>query len=208
MPNHIVEQGECLSSIAAQYRYDWDYLWSLSENADLKRNRKNPNILLPGDVVFVPDLTQREEQRGTDQKHNFVLKNLPVKLHLRLLNAGTPIANEKYRIEIEGQVIEGTTDSNGALKEVIPPTAEQARLVLVKEQKEVMLDVGHLDPLMTVSGVQARLNNLGYDCGKVDGIQGPLTASALSSFQETYKLKITGKADSQTTNKLKDLYGS
>ena len=141
MPDHVVNQGECLSSIAAQYGYDWDYLWNLSENGDLKRKRKNPNILLPGDVVFVPELTQREEQRGTDQKHNFVLKNLPVRLHLRLLNAGTPIANEKYRLEIGGQVMSGTTDSRGELKEVIPPAAEHARLVLVKEQKEVMLEV-------------------------------------------------------------------
>ena len=55
MPNHTVVQGECLSSIAAKAGFTVDALWNLPENAQLKSTRKDPNVLYPGDVVFVPD---------------------------------------------------------------------------------------------------------------------------------------------------------
>lgn len=53
MPNHLVKQGECLSSIAAQYRFAWEQLWNLPQNRELRLKRKNPNILFPGDGRFL-----------------------------------------------------------------------------------------------------------------------------------------------------------
>ncbi|MFY9287979.1 MAG: peptidoglycan-binding domain-containing protein [Alphaproteobacteria bacterium] len=45
---------------------------------------------------------------------------------------------------------------------------------------------------------QAHLNNLGYNAGKTDGLYGPKTKSAITKFQRSHKLKVTGKLDSKT----------
>ena len=43
-----------------------------------------------------------------------------------------------------------------------------------------------------VAELQARLARLGFDCGRVDGILGPITARALSEFQTNYGLPADG----------------
>src|SRR5436305_39757 len=50
MTVHVVQQGECLSSIAHAYGLpDWKHLHDHAANKELKNNRPNPNILAPGD---------------------------------------------------------------------------------------------------------------------------------------------------------------
>lgn len=44
----------------------------------------------------------------------------------------------------------------------------------------------------TVKKVQKALNEIGYDCGKVDGICGKKTKAALKKFQEDNGLKVDG----------------
>ena len=44
----------------------------------------------------------------------------------------------------------------------------------------------------TIKAVQKALNDLGYDCGKADGIYGKKTKSALKKFQEDNDLKVDG----------------
>jgi hypothetical protein len=207
MPDHVVKQGECLFSIAAAYGFDWRRVWALGENAQLKHQRKLPNILYPGDRLFIPDRQLKEEPRPTEQKHRFLYKALPYRLRIRLLAAGKPLANEAYILEIAGKHIEGTTDADGRLDQPIPPDAPEGRLLIGESKIELQLTLGHLDPLEEISGVQGRLNNLGYNCGAVDGVLGPKTASALKAFQETYALPITGEPDEATGGKLKELHG-
>lgn len=208
MPEHVVQQGECVASLAFLYGFHWKRLWQLPQNQSLRAKRPNPNILLPGDILFIPEKQLRSENRATTRRHPFVKKTEPVKLKVRLLAAGKPVADEEYQLKIAGAVQTGHTDSSGILIEVIPPDAREAQLVLTKNGLEYPLEIGHLDPLTEITGVQARLNNLGYHCGSVDGILGPLTHSALRTFQETYQLKISGEPDGPTLDKLKSKYGS
>ncbi len=208
MSDHVVQQGECVASLASVYGFRWKKLWQLPQNQSLRTKRPNPNILFPGDVLFIPEKQTRRENRATTRRHPFVKKTEPVKLKVRLLAAGKPVADEGYQLKIAGAVQTGTTDSSGILIEVIPPDAREAQLILTRTGLAYPLEIGHLDPLTEVTGVQARLNNLGYHCGDVDGILGPLTRSALMSFQETYQLKLTGEPDGVTLDKLKSKYGS
>jgi hypothetical protein len=208
MPDHVIQQGECVASLAYQYGFHWRRLWQLPQNQSLRAKRPNPNILYPGDILYIPDKQLRSESRSTTRRHPFVKKTEPVKLKIRLLAAGKPVANEPYQLKIDSAVLAGTTDPSGILIEVIPPGACAAQLVLTRARLEYQLEIGHLDPLTEVSGLQARLNNLGYHCGSVDGILGPLTRSALKTFQETYQLKLTGEPDAATLDKLKSEYGS
>jgi peptidoglycan hydrolase-like protein with peptidoglycan-binding domain len=59
-----------------------------------------------------------------------------------------------------------------------------------------------------VSAVQARLANLGYWPGPLDGILGPRTQAALRLFQGDHNLEMTGEDDDDTVKALFDEHGS
>ena len=82
---HKVSQGECIDSIALAYGFFPSTLWIHESNSELRSLRKDPNILLPGDEVFIPDLQPGEESGATDQRHSFLRKGVPAKLKLRFL---------------------------------------------------------------------------------------------------------------------------
>ncbi len=50
----------------------------------------------------------------------------------------------------------------------------------------------------TIKEVQKRLNNLGYDCGKADGIIGKKTKAAIKAFEKDNDLKADGLLDKTT----------
>lgn len=55
-----------------------------------------------------------------------------------------------------------------------------------------------------VTDLQSKLKNLGYDSGKIDGIYGSLTASAVRQYQRSNHLQVDGIAGPDT---LSSLYG-
>ena len=85
MAKVTIRAGQCLTSIADARGLFWQTIWNHAGNAELKRLRKDPNILKPGDVVFVPDRQRKQEAGATEQRHRFRLKGVPVKLRLRLM---------------------------------------------------------------------------------------------------------------------------
>jgi hypothetical protein len=54
----------------------------------------------------------------------------------------------------------------------------------------------------TLTRAQARLANLGYYRGAVDGAFGPLTSRALALYQSDYRLPVTGRLDLATRRSL------
>jgi len=83
--DYKVRSGDCISSIAFNHGFFWETLWAHGKNSSLKQKRKDPNILRPGDLVHVPDLTSKEESCATDKRHTFKVKGVPAKLQLRLM---------------------------------------------------------------------------------------------------------------------------
>jgi N-acetylmuramoyl-L-alanine amidase len=90
MIRHIVQQGECVSSIAEDYGFFWQTIWNHPENSALKQARGEPNVLEPGDEVVIPDKTLKEQNCPSDQRHSFRRKGTPAKLRLRLLTPAPP----------------------------------------------------------------------------------------------------------------------
>lgn len=207
MPSHVAKQGDCIESIAKQYGHFWQKIWNHPQNANLKKERGNPNTLLPGDEVYVPDKEQKQENGATERKHRFRLKGVPSKLMLRLMDDDEPRSNVKYILEIEGQLFSGRTDDNGKLEQKIPPDAKRGKLIVEDEAGEYDLELGYLDPPDKISGMQARLNNLAFNCGVVDGVLGPATEAALIKFQTSKGLEPTGKFDEVTQKALLEEYG-
>ena len=219
--NYEVQSGDCMSSIAFDHGFFWETLWNLPENADLKTQRKNPNVLMPGDIVHIPDLTPKDESRPTDQRHKFRLKGIPEILNMKLLDAfHQPRANVDYTITIDGNSQKGTTDADGSLKMSIPPGAMTGKLVVAspgdkdgkpipgQPKNQVMnLQLGDLNPVTEVSGVKARLTNLGFYMGPIDENLDDDMKRAIRSFQRRKGLAVTGESDAATQSKLLEVHG-
>jgi len=203
---HRVKQGECISSIAAKYGFLSETIWDDAANADLKKKRGDPNILAPGDVVVIPDIRLSEESGGAEKRHTFRRPNANTILSLRLLSDGEPVAETPYELMVENDVREGNTDSDGCLEEMIPALVTRVCLTLDGEET-LQMELGALDPITVVSGIQARLYNLGLYCGKIDGQVGEETAAAIREFQRKNELQESGETDSQTQDRLQELHG-
>jgi hypothetical protein len=203
MPKHKVKSGDCITSIAQQYGLPWDKLWNHGDNSDLKNQRKDPNALLPGDVVVVPDLTVKEETRGSDSKHKFKVKG-KVKLAVRFQTEGQPKKNRAYKLFIDGrQLATGNTDGDGFVRATIPPQAVSGKIILTEEDNTegtYEFALGTVYPLDTDPGVKSRLLDLGFDVG--DDLK-----EAISAFQSKMKLTVNGTLDAATKDKLKEAFG-
>ena len=206
MPEHRVSANESIPSIARDKGFFWKTLWNHASNAELKTLRKNPNQLLEGDVVFVPELRQKEESCATEALHEFKRKGDPVKFKLQLRAMGKPRKNEDYVLKVGAQLIEGVTDGDGKLETFVPGNAKSALLMLKGGQETHRIRLSRLDPIETLAGVQQRLNNLGFPCGRETGKLTPKTTQAIQRFQEKYRLPATGKPDPMTQAKLKSLH--
>ncbi len=215
--SHTVQQGEHLSRIAKSHGFDGiNPIWDHPQNSNLRSLRQNPNVLAPGDVVFIPDpKRQKVVSLKTGQQHKFKVHR--VELHLRLVFQDwnlKPIASAKGKIAVGGEPREVTTDGKGQVELVIPVEAEVGSIVFPALQIELPIRVGHLDPPDTPSGMVARLNNLGYDAGLAekagpgDKVDERRLHSAIEEFQCDHGLKVDGVAGPVTRNKLRDVHGS
>lgn len=232
---HVVRQGDCLSSIADRYGHFWETIWNHPDNGALKELRQDPNVLLPGDEVFVPERQEKEESGATAARHRFKKKGVPAKIRLKIMQEPPPDSGDSeesgdvirssaqtpqdevradlpYRLDIDGQVSEGSTDSEGMIEFVIPPGARRGKIILepnTTRAREIPLMLGSLDPISENRGVKQRLANLGFDCGScADDELSEKVEAALRFFQEEYELEVTGVIDDATRNKLKEVHGS
>jgi len=204
---HVVRQGECLSKIAAEKGFpDYTKIWDHPENAELKEKRKNPNILYPGDRVFIPDMETKEESASTEQRHRFRYSGSPLKLRMVLKDAeDEPIANTECVLQVGLERYELMTDGNGQVEQEIPRNATQGKLTI--QGMEIVLKIGHLDPIEELTGWQARLNNLGYYAGDLGTVDEDQLRSAIEEFQCDYGLQVDGDCGINTQKKLKEIYG-
>jgi len=211
--DYTVQQGDCMSSIGFATGFFWKTLWNLPQNADLKAKRKNPNVLMTGDVVYVPDKRPKQESRPAGARHKFHKKGVPALLRMRLLDGlHRPRPNLPYVITVDGDIRSGTTDGNGTLVEPIPPSAQTGTLTFAaadgKGKKQVLnLDLGTLNPVTEVSGLKARLRNLQFYRGPIDENLDDDAQRALRSFQRRKGLPVTGMADDATTAQLLQAHG-
>lgn len=199
---HTVSAGESIVSIANNYGFFWKTIWEHGKNAGLKALRKNPNVLLAGDEVFIPKKELKQKSGATEQRHKFKRKGEPVKLKLQLMFMGEPRANEDCVLDLEGTLINTKTDAQGKIEVFIPGDARSGSIILRDGAEVIPLKVGNLDPIDTLTGVQQRLNNAGFDCGGEDGELGEYTREALRQYQAQNSLVVTGEPDAATKAKL------
>jgi len=202
---YTVRQGECIGCIAYRYGHLPDTVWNEPANASLKNQRKDPNVLFPGDAVQIPDLRVKEISCATEQRHRFKRKAVPIKFVVQLRLQNQKLANEDYELTVGNKTIRGKTDGDGKLEAKILPDAAGGSLRI--RGRKIPFNLGTLDPVETTTGQQQRLNQLGHPCGPVDGRHGPRTSAGFRSFQKAHRLTENGQADAPTLAKLKEDYG-
>ena len=211
---YIVKEGDWLSSIAKKFGIgNWNKIYDHPKNKEFKKKYPDPNILNPGEELWIPEPESIEiEPKRVDSS----VKKIEVSggkketIEIKFKDEdGKPLANEPYRFKIGGYEKEGKTDSEGKMKEEIDPKYFEFDTYSIKMgRREVMLKAGHLDPVDGAKGIQARLKNLGYYTGKIDGIKGQKTLKAIKAFQKDHELKEDGIAGPKTQDKIKEVYGS
>jgi hypothetical protein len=209
-----VKQGDHISGIAKNFGFS-DYLpiWNDQNNAQLRRLRVNPNVLFPEDQVYIPDLVPSEFSRPTDVLHKFKVHISKLKLCLILEDLyEKPIAGAGCDLQIGFDIFAVSTGASGRLEHEIPPDVSDAMLTIKAPQTpfegtRIPIKIGYLDPVEEVSGQQARLRNLGYFWGEVDGLVSDNLESAIEEFQCDAGLGVDGVCGPATQAVLKQKHG-
>jgi hypothetical protein len=197
--------------IAEANGFLWETIWNHEDNAQLKERRKDPNVLFPGDIVVVPDLTPRIESAPTEKRTTFIKKANLVQVRLRLLDLKRyPRTNIEYTATVDNVISSGRSDGDGYITITAPPNASELKLKVTEGTKtdEYTLPLGSIDPIEELSGVQQRLTNLGYSCASEQETLGELTKASIRSFQKEMHLRVSGELDDATRQKLKEIHGS
>jgi len=202
--NYQVKQGDSVFSIAFEKGFFADTIWEHANNEDLKDNRKDPNVLMPGDVVHIPDKRLKEVSKPTNNVHKFQVKNTPKTFRIQIKRGELTIRDMDYELDIDDIKFTGKTDSEGWIVKSIPPNSKKAVLEL-KEGQQFQLNLGFLDPVEENTGLQGRLKTLGYYSGSINGKLDDETKDALKTFQASNDIEVTGEPDETTRSELKDL---
>jgi hypothetical protein len=211
-----VEQGEYIASIALSEGFlDWRRVYDHPANAELRRKRPKPNLLLAGDVIFIPDKIEKTEEGATEREHVFQVPSatMEIRLFLHEQQEGQPLANVAYVLIANDTTYKGTTDGEGLVSQKVQIGTPQAILLVPSMKLEWKLQIGHMDPHYEetesehiLTGVQARLANLGYYFGDIDGNLNGATTSAIKQFQRHLLARedADGTLDDETSQALVD----
>lgn len=203
MIEYVVKQGDCFNSIATDNGFLWETLWNHGANAELKRLRKDPSVVNPGDVVRIPDKQLKQESGATEQRHRFKKKGTPAKVKIQVKRNDEPRANQPYTLVIDGRTKSGTTDGQGMVEMQIPPNAVGGELrVGAGQDLEIFpLRLGTVDSIDTEEGARQRLRCLGFDADQES------FADLLKVFQGNQDIQQSGELDQATQDKLKQCFG-
>lgn len=216
MRPYVIRQGDYLTKLAHTMGFDGSAVWDHPKNANLKERRPDPEMLHPGDILWIPEAAEPKKLAIHAQSSNRYAARIPKKpVELRIQVGGEALAKEPYIIlGIGPDPIEGATDDQGWLRTEVAVHVREIEVLLPQKSRTLRLRVGDLDPIDTVSGLRKRLFQLGYyQPSKVgvenqDATDGDALIAALKSFQSANQLKSTGKLDDDTRKKLVGAHGS
>jgi hypothetical protein len=207
---HKIVQGEYLAKIAGRYGFaDFSTVWDHAGNAPLRQRRKSPNVLHPGDMLFIPDKQEKQQARATAQVHRFVVPRRTVLLRLVVKRCdGQPMAGTKCLLTVGDVIYPLCTSGEGMIEKEIPMAAERAKLTIPGENGGFTLRIGHLDPVEEASGWQSRLRNLGYYDGPGDAAPDDADLRcAVEEFQCDHGLSVDGLCGPRTQARLLEAHG-
>ncbi|QUM80929.1 LysM peptidoglycan-binding domain-containing protein [Moritella sp. 5] len=213
---YTVVQGDTLPRIAKHHGFaNYKAIYEHESNTDFRTKRDNPNIIYPGDVITIPDPEPVFMALASAKINVFKIKK-----HAEYFRAdfkdseGNSWAGKRVVLSLDGVETESLVNDDGTIEiELEENSAETGILSLYfddgsQEPSEIFdVSLGHLDPVDTETGIQARCRLLGFDCGDIDGNIAEKSTAGIKGFQAEHGLAIDGNAAAITQAKLKEIYG-
>ena len=209
---YVIRQGDYLAKLAFTMGFSADDVWNDPKNADLKAARHNPNALLPGDILHLPDpRTARSGTLTTGTTNRFTAKTPVVPVVITLLaRDNKPRANHRCIVHGLGDPFVRTTDGSGKLSLEVPVTVREVP-VMLEDGSTLWLMVGDMDPIETIEGIKKRLTQLGYYTAvsfHSDDVESRRYASAVAAFQRASGVTESGTVDDDTRKALLAAHGA
>lgn len=197
-----IQPGDSTDSVAFAHGLFALTVWDDPANKELSEQRKNRNVLLPGDLLVLHDKRPDPKDCATDARHVFRRRGVPSKYRLQVLYQGLPVKNAAYRLVVDKVLHEGSTDDNGMLEEFVPADSKKGAVLVHLPQPDPPLVFrvvfGMLDPIDSLSGMEGRLNNLGYIRAAPGHSQATRVWNGIRRLQRDFDLPITGEPDKKT----------
>lgn len=212
---YIVRQGDHLRRLAHARSVSPESIWEHPDNAELREQRESMEALLPGDILHMPAAPATGAVVLPNQANRYRAHVPTVEIPLTLRDGrGEPLANASFRIDGAGT---DQTDGDGRVTLRVGAHVRDVRLIFDAPiaglaDPTMRLRVGHLDPIEAPTGIDGRLENLGYFVSRgIDGDEHERAfrrATALRDFQRAAGLEATGEIDDATRDALREAHGS
>ena len=114
--NYQMKLGDCIFCVIKEQGLLPETVWNHANNAALRTKRRELKMLLPDDVLFIPDIRPKEVKEPTNQVHKFQMKGEHLHwIEIELIGEDDePIPNEAYKVILpDGSEKEGKLDKNG-----------------------------------------------------------------------------------------------
>tara|TARA_R110001606_G_scaffold85777_1_gene194419 strand:- start:1575 stop:2171 length:597 start_codon:yes stop_codon:yes gene_type:complete len=184
-------------------------LYNHPSNAEFRALRPDPNLIYPGDKITIPPKKEKFMPLRANSLNTFVVQNEKEYFRLKVAyDDGDDITVNVLCIDTVLQsdgLIEVELNNNDALTGNVDLYLKAGETT---PTKSFAVQIGNLDPIDTLSGVQGRCNMLGFNCGKVDGVMGEKTRIGVKEFQYQHELDVDGIPGPKTKAKLQQVFGS
>lgn len=208
MKPYVIRQGDYLVRLSHILSFDAEEVWNHPKNADLRKKRPQHSLLVPGDVIYIPDEPPKRNKYRAHSDNSYVAHVPRIRVRVAMSMAGKPMASETYFLRGIGEdEKERTTDGNGNVEIDASVHVREVEAYFPKRKLSRSIKLGGLDPVDETSGLKMRLAHLGYfdphgsahpDCLK----------AALIAFQAANGLPATGVLDDAAKRAILAAHGS
>jgi hypothetical protein len=217
---YVVRPGDYLTAIAHARGAKSDEIWQHPANARLRGLRKSPELLAPGDVIYLPIVAPKWLPVAIGEKNTFVAHVPRVDVHVVLKNSnGQPLAGKSVTTSPPLGPSPLTTDGSGALTMSVPCDVKLVRATLTDPNLTFDIRIGYLDPHDVTTGAVSRLRQLGYVADESPLLARPRSyleglhptdvplRQGVAAYQASKQTTATGDLDAQVMQQLHDDYG-
>lgn len=168
---YVVKAGDRMSKIAHQHGYKDYQLLYLAQPDEFRKKRPNPEILMEGDVVILPDKIEEKHSAKDKKAHTYEEDTRLPEVRVALRLAGKPLANKSFGVVVDPPAASSgkppvtgmvKSDGDGKVAFHVEPAARKVLLICTQPIFSVELRLGELRPVAEAGGVEQRLDNLNY----------------------------------------------
>lgn len=210
---YVIQQGDYLAKLAFRLGFDANAVWNAPENRALRDLRPSSDLLQPGDILQVPPPSPAGPSLTSGTSNEYAAEVPTVDVALLMQDPeGTILKDEPCEIAglaagAGGSPTPETTDGEGVLALKVPVTLREIEVHLPRLNVTLHVLVGDMDPENERSGVQKRLQNMGYGYFDPDVDPDEALAGAVRAFQASNGLEPSGQVDDATRKAIRESYG-